>query len=178
MKLFILMLIGTAARPKAVLDLHYKQIDFARDIIDLNPIGRSQTTKNRPVVKLPNTLKSLLKKEQKLHSNPYVIHFNDQPIKSTKSAWTSLRKASGLEGKVTPYSIRRSMARFMRTQGVPAWDVAEQLGHKSTGYRITKLYTSHNPDYLEKAVEAIDVFFGQLACELRVNDLVETFDGS
>ena len=178
MKLFILMLIGTAARPKAVLDLQYGQIDFARDIIDLNSIGRFQTTKNRPMVKLPKTLKSLLKKEQKLHGNPYVIHFNDQPIKSTKSAWTSLRKASGLEGKVTPYSIRRSMARFMRTQGVPAWEVAEQLGHKSTGYRITELYTSHSPDYLEKAAESIDVFFGQLTCELRVSDLSEIFDGT
>ena len=45
------------------------------------------------------------------------------------------------------------------------------VGHKSTGYRITELYTAHSPDYLEKAVEAIDVFFGQLACELRVNSL-------
>ena len=53
-----------------------------------------------------------------------------------------------------------------------------QIGHKSTGYRITELYTSDSPDYLEKAVEAIDVFFGQLACELRVNDLVETFEGT
>ena len=171
MRLFILMLIATAARPKAVLDLQYGQIDFTREIIDLNPIGRSQTTKNRPVVKLPKVLKSLLEEERKLKDNPYVIHFNTQPIKSTKTAWKNLREESGLEGKVTPYSIRRTMARFMRQQGVPAWEVAEQLGHKSTGYRITELYTAHSPDYLEKAVEAIDVFFGLLTCELRVNDL-------
>ena len=65
-----------------------------------------------------------------------------------------------------------------RTQGVPAWEVAEQLGHKSTGYRITELYTSHSPDYLEKAAELIDVFFGRLTCELRVSDLSEIFDGT
>ena len=42
MKLFILMLIGTAARPKAVLDLQYGQIDFARDIID--PVSYTHLT--------------------------------------------------------------------------------------------------------------------------------------
>jgi len=172
-KMFILMLIATAARPKAVLDLQFDQIDFKRDIIDLNPKGRNQTTKTRPVVKLPKSLKSLLKIEQNMNYNSHLIHYKGEPIKSTKTSWHKLREAAELDGKVVPYSIRRTMARFMREQGVPAWEVAEQLGHKSTGYRITELYTAHSPDYLEKAVEAIDSFFGLLACELRVNDLSE-----
>jgi len=106
-----------------------------------------------------------------MNLNTHLIHFKGAPIKSTKSAWANLREVAGLDKKVMAYSIRRTMARCMRQQGVPAWEVAEQLGHKSTGYRITELYTAHSPDYLEKAVEAIDVFFGQLACELRVNSL-------
>ncbi|MGB0907378.1 MAG: tyrosine-type recombinase/integrase [Maricaulaceae bacterium] len=175
-KLFILMLIATAARPKAVLDLQFDQIDFGEDIIDLNPKGRSRTTKTRPVVKLPQSLKVLLQAEQLEGTNPYLIHYKDAPIKSTRSAWQNLRTAADLDDKVVPYSIRRTMARFMRKQGVPAWEVAEQLGHMSTGYRITELYTAHSPDYLEKAVEAIDVFLGLLACELRVNDLVEILE--
>jgi len=170
-KLFILMLIATAARPKAILDLQFNQIDFTRNIIDLNPKGRSQTTKTRPVVKLPQNLKALLQTEQEAGLNPHIIHFKGQPLKSTRSAWHNLREAAGLDDKVVPYSIRRTMARFMRQQGVPAWEVAEQLGHKSTGYRITELYTSHSPDYLEKAVEAIDVFLELLTCELRVSCL-------
>ena len=173
-KLFMLMLIATAARPKAVLDLKFDQIDFKRDIIDLNPQGRAQTTKTRPIVKLPQSIKSLLASELNKNCNSHLIHYKGAPIKSTRSAWQNLRDAAGLDKKVMPYSIRRTMARFMRQQGVPAWEVAEQLGHKSTGYRITELYTAHSPDYLEKAVEAIDAFLGLLTCELRVAELADT----
>ena len=151
--------------------MQFNQIDFKRDIIDLNPQGRAQTTKTRPIVKLPQSIKSLLVSELNKNCNSHLIHYKGAPIKSTRSAWQNLRDAAGLDKKVMPYSIRRTMARFMRQQGVPAWEVAEQLGHKSTGYRITELYTAHSPDYLEKAVAAIDVFFGQLMCELRVSDL-------
>jgi len=171
MRLYILMLIATAARPKAVLDLQFDQIDFSQNIIDLNPKGRTQTTKTRPIVKLPLSLKQILIEEQNMNNNSRLIHYKNVPVQSTRTAWRNLREASGLDKKVMPYSIRRTMAKFMRQQGVPAWEVAEQLGHKSTGYRITELYTAHSPDYLEKAVAAIDVFFGQLTCELRVTEL-------
>jgi len=97
------------------------------------------------------------------------------PVKSTKTAWGKLRSKAKLDTRVLPYSIRRTMARFLRMQGVPAWEVAEQLGRRATGYRITELYTAHSPDYLEQSVAAIDTFFDQLACEMRVNNLSDIF---
>ncbi len=63
------------------------------------------------------------------------------------------------------------MARWLREQSVPAWEVAEQLGHRGSRYRVTEIYTSHSPDYLEQAVKAIDAYFVRLTCELRVNSL-------
>lgn len=63
----------------------------------------------------------------------------------------------------------------MRIKGVPAWEVDEQLGHKTTGFQITEIYTSHSPDYLEKAVAAIDLLLGEIACEMRVNSLLKLF---
>lgn len=174
-KMFLLMLLGTAARPQAVLDLRYDQIDFERDIIDLNPIGREQTSKTRPTVKLPQSLKPLLLAEQSKGISPYIVQYQGEAIKSTKTSWQTLRERAKLDNKVLPYSMRRTMARWLRLQGVPAWEVAEQLGHSATGYRITELYTSHSPDYLEKSVAAIDLFFGELTCELRVTELIEVF---
>jgi len=67
------------------------------------------------------------------------------------------------------------MVRNLRIKGVSAWEVAEQLGHR-TAFQITELYTSHSPDYLSKAKEAIDDFLGELTCELRVNDLLEILE--
>jgi hypothetical protein len=50
MRAFLLLLIGTAARPKPVLELTRFQCDLDRRLIDLNPPGRPQTKKRRPVV--------------------------------------------------------------------------------------------------------------------------------
>ena len=75
-------------------------------------------------------------------------------------------------------SFRRTLARYLRIKGVPACELAEQLGHKSTEYQITEIYISHSPDYLNNAVKAIETLFEELACELRVNDLIELFDGT
>lgn len=54
--LFLLLAVATAARPQAILDLTREQVDFRRNLIDLNPPGRLQTKKRRPILPLPSTL--------------------------------------------------------------------------------------------------------------------------
>lgn len=177
-KMFILLLIGTAARPRAVLDLTFDQVDFRRNIIDLNPVTRTQVkNKRRPVVKLPDALRSIIQAEAKSSKCQHVVSYNGMPVNSIRTSWRKLRDKAELDAKVLPYSIRRTMARFLRMEGVSAWQVAEQLGHSghATGMHITELYTSHSPDFLQEAVAAIDVLFGLIACELRVSTLDEIF---
>jgi integrase len=53
-----------------------------------------------------------------------------------------MRQEAGLDERVHPYSIRHTVARRMRQSGVPAWEVAAQLGHKSRDYRTTELYAA------------------------------------
>ena len=52
----LMILIGTACRPEAALELTGAQLDFEDRLIDLNPRGRAQTKKFRPVVKMPEAL--------------------------------------------------------------------------------------------------------------------------
>ena len=47
------------------------------------------------------------------------------------------------------------------------------LGHKSGGYRTTEIYAKYDPDFLGKAVEAIDTYFTELDA-LTKRDLVLT----
>jgi len=172
-KLFLLMLIGTAARPRAIYDLRFCQIDFKLDLIDLNPKDYVPSkNKLRPVVKLPTQLKPVLIDQQCRYNIDTVISYDGSPITSLRTAWRKLRVRADFEQDVMLYSFRRTMARNLRIKGVPAWEVAEQLGHR-TGYQVTELYTSHSPDYLNQAVKAIDDFFGELTCELRVKNLLE-----
>src|SRR3546814_4076317 len=50
-RLYVLLGLYTMARPSAILELTWDRVDFERRLIDLNPAGRKQTAKRRPVVK-------------------------------------------------------------------------------------------------------------------------------
>jgi integrase len=56
LRTFIRWMLGTAARPDALLNLCAEQVEWAHGIIRLNPEGREQNKKHRPVVRLPATL--------------------------------------------------------------------------------------------------------------------------
>jgi integrase len=158
LRLMLMILIGTACRPEAALELTGTQLDFEDRLIDLNPRGRAQTKKFRPVVKMPDALATAL-----LHApEGRLITFRGQPIVKINKAWRGMREAARLEGDVNPYSLRHTVARWMRQHGVPAWEVAAQLGHKSRDYRTTELYAAFDPAYLNKALRAIDGLFDAL----------------
>ena len=158
LRLMLMILIGTACRPEAALQLTGAQLDFEDRLIDLNPRGRAQTKKFRPVVKMPDALGTTL-----LHApEGRLITFRGQPVIKINKAWRGMRQAAGLEGDVNPYSVRHTVARWMRQHGVPAWEVAAQLGHKSRDYRTTELYAAFDPAYLTNAVRAIDGLFDAL----------------
>ena len=61
LRLMLMILIGTACRPEAALELTGAQLDFDDRLIDLNPRGRAQTKKFRPVVKMPDALAAVLR---------------------------------------------------------------------------------------------------------------------
>ena len=86
----------------------------------------------------------------------------DRQIRSIKTTFRKTVAKAGLEDDVTPYTIRHTMATELRKRGVPPWEVSGLLGHKSAGYATTEIYAKFDPDYLGKAVAAIDAYFGDL----------------
>ncbi|HEY3622811.1 MAG TPA: tyrosine-type recombinase/integrase [Roseiarcus sp.] len=158
LRLMLLILIGTACRPEAALELNGAELDFDDRLIDLNPRSRAQTKKFRPVVKMPHALATVLAGAP----SGRLVTFQGRPVKKINKAWRGMRAAAGLDEEVNPYSIRHTVARWMRQNGVPAWEVAGQLGHKSRDYRTTELYAAFDPAYLQNAVRAIDLLFERL----------------
>ena len=156
-QVFILWMLGTVARPDAVLDLQADQIDVANKLVHLNPEGRPQTKKHRPTVKLPDQLLPFVPEE-----GGYVVNYHARRVRSIKKAWRQLREACGLDDAVNPYSLRHTMARHLRAAGVPAWEVSAQLGHAQPGMTTTEIYAPYSPDYLENAVIAIDSFLADV----------------
>ena len=145
---FIRWMLGTAARPEAILQLRSEQVEWSHGIIRLNPEGREQNKKYRPVVRLPKTLAG------EVFEGWLITHKGGERAESIKTAWRAAVRRSGLTGAVRPYSLRHTAARWMRLHGVPAEEVAQQLGHRKLG--VTGVYTEYDPEYLKAACGALD----------------------
>jgi integrase len=156
---YLLLAFGTGARPGAILDLGRMQLDFERRLIRLNPHGRAQTKKRRPTVPMVPTLVPWLEE-----SGPsYVIHHNGR--RYSRDGWHSifarLVKRAGLKG-VGPYTIRHTVATELASAGVPWLEIQMMLGHSAKGLGITGGYIHLQPEYLSKAIAAIEAYFARL----------------
>ncbi len=149
---------NTLARPEAILDLSPFQIDIENRLIHLNPPGRRQTKKYRPVVPITNTLLPYLVNAQAER----IVNWHGKAIDSVKIGFRAIVRRASLSPDVTPYTLRHTMATELRRRGVPPWEVAGLLGHKAGSYRTTEIYAKFDPDYLGAAARAIDAYFEDL----------------
>jgi integrase len=83
----------------------------------LNPPGRTQNKKRRPTVRMPQFLRDELWPIRQ-DAGP-VISFHGKPIKEVKAAWRKVRERAKLDAKVTTYSFRHTIGRFLRAEGCP-----------------------------------------------------------
>lgn len=172
-RVMIAFMLATAARTGAILDLTLAQIDLEHRLIDLNPHGREQTKKYRPTVKLPEQLVPYIEARMISSRTEAVVLYEGSAVETVKRSWATTRTASGLSGNVQTYSFRHTIARWLRKQSVPAWEVAAQLGHKAPDYSTTEIYAPFDPAYLTKATAAIDVFLCEVARQLRASSVSE-----
>ncbi len=98
-----------------------------------------------------------------------LVTFRGRPVRKINEAWRAMRDAAGLDEDVNPYSVRQPVARWMRQNGLPAWEVAARLGHKSRGYRATELYAAFDPAYLSNAVRAPSTLYSMGYAQLRAS---------
>lgn len=168
---FLLLAFNTLSRPEALFDTQPFQADLPRRLLALNPPGREQTKKHRPTVPVTDTLLPWL--QEWSGSRYYVQWFEGQTasIDSIKTTWRRLRAdAEALLKKadnqhrgladVVPYTIRHTMATELRRRGVPQWEIAGMLGHRTGG--TSEVYAKYSPDYLGKAAAAIDDYMNEL----------------
>lgn len=172
MELFMAILLNTMTRPAAALELTPDQVDFEEGVIDLNPPGRVQTRKRRPVLPLTESLRGVLTRIQRAPGTRYV-QYRGEPVKSVKTAWRKIVVDAGFvveeEGKetrepITPYSIRHSLARHLMKQRVSLDEIGGFLGHKPRT-KISSATTTYAPieaDYLRPAAKLIDAYVRRL----------------
>lgn len=156
--LYCLIRLNTLCRGDAARELQPFQIDFDAGLVHLNPVGRKQTKKRRPVVPLTDTLRKAL---QASVGSPYV-NWHGKPVQSVRRAWADARAAAGLPAWFVPKVLRHTAAVHLRRSGIEGWDVSGMLGHRGSN-PTTEVYARFDPAYLRRARRALDVWMIELA---------------
>jgi integrase len=167
---FILIGLYTGTRHSAMRallweeSLHQAWVDLDKGMIYRRGRGERETTKRRPVVKLPPRLLAHMRRWRRLDtakipqgsgiSPVSVLHHGAQPIAGKiRTGFEGCVRDAGLPEEVTPHWMRHTAATWLMEGGVDMWEAAAYLG--MTVATLEKHYGHHRADHQAGAVRAI-----------------------
>lgn len=156
---FMVLMLCTMARPDAVLDLSRAQ--RKGNVLDLNPAGRRQSNKYRPMIRVCDTLAAWLDHWETADVDeagkplpvPYV-HYAGGRVGTMRKGFRLAGKELGFP--MHQYAIRHFMATELHSRGAPAAQISEMLGHRDQSLRTTNWYIKFRPEFLADVSQAID----------------------
>lgn len=150
-KLFLTLMLGTAARPGAILALTWDRVDFDSGIIDL---GEDVGNKRKAVVPMNAMVRTALKEAWEVATSDNVIEYAGKPVKSIKTAFRKTLSAAEMTG-VVPHTLRHTAATMMVAAGVAVAEVARMMG--ASEKMVEEVYGKHSPSYLKLASSALEL---------------------
>jgi integrase len=167
----VVWLINLASRVGALLDAVAAQIDERRGLIDLNPAGRIQTSKWRPVLPIPATLLPWTFDLPPGH----LIQWRGQPVGEIDTAFAAACRRARLAPGANTYSLRHALGRYMRSKAVPDDQIALFMGHiqPPESVQTTLIYSPYSPTYLRDAKAAAEGFVREIARHCRKHDVLQ-----
>jgi integrase len=145
-RLYVLLGLYSMARPSAILELTWNRVDFERGQIDLNPAGRRQTKKRRPVVPLNAEAMDALRIAYEGRQSEFVIERGAKQVGNIKKAFQAASQRSGIH--VTPYTLRHTGAVWAAEAGVSMAELAQFMGHDDDT-TTQRHYARFTPDFLK-----------------------------
>lgn len=154
LKIAFHLMLGTAARVTAILELKWDRVDFDRRLIHLRDPSDPVKRKGRAVVPINNTLMSALREANAGSMTDYVVEWGGDPVKSIKRGIATAAREAKVPN-VSAHVFRHTSAVWMAEAGVPMEEISQYLGHSNV--EITRrVYARYSPDYLRKAASALD----------------------
>lgn len=173
---FLIGSICTIARPDSVVDISVapdrQQWWPGSPTLDLNPHGRLQTKKFRPVVPVLPALSDWLSAELSIYEalpvaeragRGWLVNYYGRPVQDVETSWKSMLVALGLPTgrEWKPYILRHSLATLVRNLGATKWDLDGFMGHDAGGQ--TEIYAIGEYASVERALLTILKEIEQLA---------------
>jgi integrase len=169
--LYIILALGTAGRPEAILELTSGNIDLKRGLIDPRQPGRQHPRKRRAIVPIADAVRPWvadangkiivyrvpIAERKKAPGGP--THFTRE-TSCIKTAWKAICKDAGVTG-ATPKTLRHTMLSWLAERGVEKEQRMTLAGHSAQD-TTAKNYEHLSPRYLRAAVAEIDAYFNEL----------------
>jgi integrase len=152
-RLAILLMLGTAGRVTAVLELTWDRVNFDAGSIDLR-LDTKGPRKGRATLPMSAGLRAALSSARRAALTDHVIEWAGQPVRSIRTGFNAAVKAAGLEG-VTPHVLRHTAGVHLAAGGMPMTRIAQYLGHSSTAV-TERVYARYAPDHLREEAALLD----------------------
>jgi integrase len=151
--LAILLMLSTAARVGAILDLTWDRVDFDNGVINLRT-DATGPRKGRAIVPMNAGVRAALDVAKKAALTDYVIEWAGEQVKSIKTGFNAAVADAGLEN-VSPHVLRHTAAVHLAVAGTPMSRIAQYLGHSSTAV-TERVYARFAPDHLRAEADVLD----------------------
>lgn len=149
----VALLLSTAGRIGAVLELTWDRVDFKRRTIDLSD-GDEQYKKSRAVVPINDGLLELLQDWKKNCDSDYVVEYHGDRVSKISKGFKSAVERAGID-YVWPHALRHTAAVHMISKGCSMERVSQYLGHDSIA-TTEKIYARFAPKHLHEEAQAVD----------------------
>lgn len=161
---FILIGLYTGTRHSAMRALLWEEavkqawVDLDKGMIYRRGKGERETTKRRPVVKIPRRLLAHMRRwreaDKRNASVVSVLHHGGEPIAGKiRTGFEGCVRDAGLPPEITPHWLRHTAATWLMERGAEMWEAAAYLGMTVT--TLEKHYGHHRGDHQSSAVRAL-----------------------
>jgi integrase len=166
----VVYLLNTGSRIGAILDATTAQIDHRYNLFDLNPPGRLQTDKWRPVLPIADTLAPWTHNLAPGH----IVTWHHEPVGEIDTGFGAACRRAKLPGGENTYSVRHALGRYMQTKGVQPLEISLWLGHiqPPDSKETTTIYSPFAPSYLSNAKVAVEQFVREIASHCKRHDIL------
>ncbi|KAB2873717.1 MAG: site-specific integrase [Bauldia sp.] len=116
--------------------------------------GRKATNKRQTPAPVPARLLAHLRRWNSMGiAREHFVEWNGAPVKSVKTAMATAVEKAGLDGSVSPHTLRHTAATWMMQNGAEIWQAAGFLGMSEATLR--RVYGHHHPEFMRGAADAL-----------------------
>lgn len=152
-RLVMLLLLSTAGRMSAVLQLTWDRVNLDRRQINLRNEG-DQTRKGRAIVPINEGLYHALLAAREAALSDYVVEWASGPVRSVRKGLRAVGDRAGIPG-VGAHIFRHTAAVHLAEGGIPMTEIAQFLGHSNTT-TTERVYARYSPSHLRGAANILD----------------------